>query len=212
MPTNIIIADDHPIIRNGLKTLLSDDERFNIVDELTSIFELRNYGSGKKGDIFILDIYYKGKSVLPILEDIRKNNPFSYLLLYSSFLPRNADSLHAEGIHGYVNKESNPEVLLFAMEEIAAGKTFYDFEEMASPENTGGFSETESLFDPTSVLSKRELEIAISIARGLSNREISELLNLSEHTIRTHRKHVYKKLNVNNGVDIAKIIFKSNGF
>jgi DNA-binding NarL/FixJ family response regulator len=204
----ILIADDHPIVRRGLRELVSDENDMQVVSEASNageiILSLRNHDI----DVVLLDISMPGKSGLDLIVDIKNEFPERKILILSGM----AEELFAKraikcGAYGYLNKEAAPEQLVHAIRKVYTGKMYISdklAESMASDlANKGIIISHEKLSD-------REFEVMRLIGNGRSTSQIAELLNLSVSTISTYRSRILEKLNLKNNAEIIHYCLKEN--
>ncbi|HBG46476.1 MAG TPA: DNA-binding response regulator [Deltaproteobacteria bacterium] len=202
--TTIFIADDHPVIRNGIKSVLPPGE-FDIVGEADNGAAALKGIAALKPDIAILDITMPGLDGISATKRISEDFPDTRVIILSMHadISRPIEAFRA-GALGYVLKDSDPRELLSAVEKVRAGSKY------ASP------AVTEDLLndfvdvikkdqgqDPFDTLSQREKEILKHIADGSTSREIAEKLFISLATVKSHRNNIMKKLKVH---DMASLI------
>lgn len=182
----IIIADDHSIFRDGLKRLLSDDDRFQLVGEgrngteaLTLIAELRP-------DVAILDLSMPRPDGIEVVEQVVATGAATrcIILTMKEEIPTVRRALSA-GARGYVLKEAAFDELAEAIMAVAEGRLYL-----------GPLQDHPQLFDTTKInsLTNREREVLRQVAQGQSSRQISEILCVSTRTIETHRQNIMDKL------------------
>ena len=202
--TTIFIADDLPVIRNGIKSVLPPGE-FDIVGEADNGAAALKGIAALKPDIAILDITMPGLDGISATKRISEDFPDTRVIILSMHadISRPIEAFRA-GALGYVLKDSDPRELLSAVEKVRAGSKY------ASP------AVTEDLLndfvdvikkdqgqDPFDTLSQREKEILKHIADGSTSREIAEKLFISLATVKSHRNNIMKKLKVH---DMASLI------
>ncbi len=198
---NVLLADDHNIVRHGLKKILEDEFTEVTVGEASRDTEIFNQLNKNKWDIIILDISMPGKSGLEILKDIKSLYPDLPVLILSMY-PEEQFALRVmkSGASGYVRKDSAPEELVDAVNEILAGKKYYSPAVMdILSDNVKRGTKTEL----SEILSDREYEIFMLIAQGKTVSEIAEILSLSVKTVSTHRSHILEKTKLKNNADIV---------
>lgn len=193
----IIIADDHEIVRSGIKFTLASEEKFEVVDEASSFEELVDLLSNQSYDLLILDLNLGDKNGIPSIREI--SDRFSEMkILVLSMFPEDPYALQSiqAGAAGYLNKKMVATQLLHAIEEVMAGKTYLDPEYMDTlPYGTElGKSSKSSL----ELLSKREFEVYEMITSGVTYKEIAQKLELSPKTVSTYRTRILEKLELSN--------------
>ena len=210
-PYRIVIADDHSLIRQGLKTLMRSDSSLRIIAEASNGKELLECLRHEPPDMVILDITMPHLNGIEAVGKIRKLFPVMAILI----LTMHSGSHHfyqamAAGAHGYLIKDDSDSELLAAIRTIRSGKPYISSQ--LSPEVTGeviaGFRDSSK--SPFFTLSEREKEVLRLVVRGYSSRLIGETLNLSPRTIDHHRASLLKKFKLKNTVDLVNHVV-SNG-
>jgi len=198
---NIIIADDHSIIRKGLYLLCMDTTDLKVADEAKTGEELIEKVKKNDYSIIILDISMPGKDVFDTLNEIKSLKPETPVLIFTTNPEKEfAVRLIRAGASGYINKESKPEVLLDAIRRIATGGMYI------SPKLAEllAFNITEQSSKPLHEnLTNREFQIMCMIATGKTLTEIAKKLYLSKSTVGNHRANILKKLNIKTTSDIC---------
>ncbi len=201
----VLIADDHPLIIEGLTTVLT---RFDVevVAMATSTEEVVASYLAKTPDVVVLDIRFGGKtSGLDVARNILAADPQARILFYSQFdqeeLLREAYRL---GAKGFVTKSTAPTVVADAIRQVHAGKTFF-LPEIAERLALAGVRGDDS---PAKKLDARELEVFRRMAAGETNAEIAEALGVSAKTISTTSQAIKDKLGVSRPADITLLAVK----
>lgn len=198
----ILIADDHPIVRRGLRELIEDEADMIVECEASSSDDTIENLRLSKIDIVLLDISMPGKSGLDLLQDLKNEFPEIRILVLSAL----AEEIYAKralksGAHGFINKESAPEELIKAIRKVFSGKKY------VSPQLA------EILVDDLSAgserflhdkLSDREFEVLRMIGSGKSVGDIAKHLNLSITTISTYRTRILEKMGLKNNSEIIR--------
>ncbi|MCK4799058.1 MAG: response regulator transcription factor [Spirochaetes bacterium] len=204
----VIIADDHPVVRKGLKQILEESHHIVVEDEVSNGQELLEKLHTKNFDIVLLDISMPGRSGLDILKQIKYDKPNLYVLVLSMH-PEEQYAIRAlkAGASGYLTKESAPEELINAIIKVSRGGKYVS----SSFAEKLAFSFTDDPQKPPhEKLSDREFEIMRMLASGKRVTEIAEELFLSVKTISTHRAKILKKMNFKNNAEITKYAIKNN--
>lgn len=198
----VFIADDHLLIREGLKKILSGEKEFKVVGEAGDPDEIIDFINDNDVDILILDLNMPGRSGLDVLKHLKRIKPDLKVLILSMY-PEDqfGERTIKAGASGYITKESASEELLNALKKIAKGGNYI------SP----AFAE-KLLFKkkhmqgnkPYELLSDRELQIMILLAKGKTQVEISIELALSSSTINTYRSRILEKLNLKSNAEIIR--------
>ncbi|HPI38694.1 MAG TPA: response regulator transcription factor [Ignavibacteriaceae bacterium] len=189
----VLIADDHSIIRAGLRKILERDKEIKITAEVEKASEVVEYISKNDCDVITLDINFPDKSGLEIIPDIlRINKDIKILVL--SISPEEKYALKALklGAAGYLTKDSTPVELLQAIYEVSRGNKYIS-EELTNLISEGWENNQNGLHEK---LSEREKEILKLIGRGKTIQQIAASLFISPNTVRTHRAQIMEKLNI----------------
>ncbi|MFN3872085.1 MAG: response regulator [Ignavibacterium sp.] len=205
---NVLLADDHKIVRHGLKKILEDEFSDVYVGEASRDNEIFEQLDKSKWDLVILDISMPGKSGLEILKDIKATHPDLPVLILSMY-PEEQFALRVmkSGASGYIRKDSAPEELVDAVNAILSGKKYYSPVVMdILSDNVKRGTKTEL----SEILSDREYEIFMLIAQGKTVSEIAEILSLSVKTVSTHRSHILEKTRLKNNADIVLYAVRNN--
>jgi two-component system invasion response regulator UvrY len=204
---HIIIADDHPVFREGLKKILNKEVDLEVSNEVETGEILLSALSEKDYDLIILDVGLPGRSGIDILSDIRKLNNKIPVLVYSMH-PEERYALRAfkAGANAYLSKEENPEILLEAIHKISSGKKYITASIAEQMANTLDNSSDKS---PHEKLSTREFEVMLKISMGQSIKEIAEHLSISMNTVNTYRARVFEKMGFHNNIELAHYVIEN---
>ena len=207
----IIIVDDHPLIKEGLKQILSFYPDIEIVSEGSNGSEAISIVSETSCDILLLDINMPVMSGLDALKIIRQTNPYLKVLLLT--VENDFGTLREAidlKVNGYILKESAGSTLTDAIRHVYSGGNYIDqtltkhvFNIINEPSVAKESTSKPEMPDPFSLLTEREKEILSYISKGCSNKEIASKLFLSEKTIRNTITTIFKKINVKDRVQAA---------
>jgi two-component system invasion response regulator UvrY len=203
----IIIADDHAVVRRGLKQIFDETHDLHVVDEASSGNELLDKVRHKNYDVVILDISMPGKDGLDTLKELKNLQPDLPVLVFTVFPEEQyAVRILKAGAAGYLNKESEPEEMLDAIRKVAQGRKYISpflAELLASNlDITGETPIHDSLSD-------REFQVMCMIASGKTISDIAKELSLSINTISTYRIRILEKLNLKNNAEITHYALKN---
>lgn len=204
---NVIIADSNDLARIGLRHLFAENEKINVVSEVTNKAELKEALKEVVPNVIVIDFTSKGFSIEDVAQlkkKYRKSNWLAITIEQTSLTLINAIK---SGITSYVKKDCDSKEITDAVIETARGEKFFcgqilDAIQRNSINTEELIIEGELSCEPI-MLSKREEEILRFIAEGYTNLEIAERLFLSAHTINTHRRNIMQKLGVNNTVGMV---------
>lgn len=190
--TSVLIVDDHPIVRQGLRSLLSNEQSLDVVGEAATIDEALELHRELRPDVALVDIRLGAESGLDLLDRILDDQPEARVLIVSSFDDDEyvTRSLRA-GALGYVHKADSPAVLVTAIETVASGQLALGPRVTANlVEQLTGDGGSEPEFDPV------EIQMLHLICRGHSNSQIGDELYLSDTTVKRRLRVVFGKLGV----------------
>ena len=194
----IVIADDHSVVRRGLRQLLEGEEGIEIVAEADDVAGARRYVLGHKPDVLVLDLNMPGGSTLDAIPEIRAESPNTQIVVLTmQNEPAYAREALAAGVLGYVLKEAADTELLEAVCRAAAGDTYLN-------PRLGARVAAEPPPGPPDGLSEREVEVLRMIALGYTNAEIANSLFLSVRTVETHRAHIQQKLRLGTRSELVR--------
>lgn len=198
----VLIADDHTIVREGLKRILADDSELSLVGEAADGVEATDKARELQPDVVVLDISMPQKSGIDALSDIRRVAEGTRVLILSMH-PEDQYAIRClrDGADGYLTKESAPELLVQAVRKVHEGGKYVSpaLAEKLALHLVRGEDEA-----PHQRLSDRELEVLILIGRGRTVSEIAENLNLSVKTVSTYRSRVLEKLALENNAQLMR--------
>lgn len=205
-PIKILIADDHAIVREGLKQIVSEEADMRVSGEASNASEIFSLLEKENFRIIILDISMPGRSGLEALKDLRKNYPAIPVLILSMF-SEDQYGLRAikAGAAGYLKKVSAPTELVIAIRKIVSGGKYINQALAEKLANEFSSKETEYLHDS---LSDREYQIMCLIALGNSAEKIASELTLSVNTVYTYRNRILEKLHLKSNVELTQYVFQ----
>lgn len=186
----LVIADDHPVVRAGLKGMLNSQGDFEVVGEASSGLEAVELTERLQPDVVIMDLRMAQMDGTAAIAQIRLRKLTTPVLVLTTY-DSNADIRHAieAGATGYLLKDASREQLFAAIRTVAQGKAIF-----SSDVATRLVHHLQ--MPATDVLSQRELEVLAFVARGASNKEAARSLHISEATIKSHLLRIFRKLGV----------------
>jgi DNA-binding NarL/FixJ family response regulator len=198
----ILVADDHALIREGVRTLLQDEKDLKIFSDVKTGNDVLPSIEKNKPDIIILDISMPGRSGLDLIKDIKQRG-FNTPVLFLTMHPEKRYALRAfrAGAAGYLTKESAPDELVKAIRKIIAGGRYVTdrfAEELAND------LQSEERNAPHESLSDREFQVLLMIASGKTAREIATELSLGEATVYTYRDRVLQKMELQTTAELTR--------
>jgi DNA-binding NarL/FixJ family response regulator len=201
MTIRLLIADDHEVVRSGLKSLLSDSD-VKIIGEAATGEEAVRMTLKLKPDVVLLDIRMPEGDGLNALGRIKLDMPDVPVLMLSTYdNPTYVARAVALGAAGYVLKSSPRKRLLEAIHQAAKGETSWTREELRRV--TGALATPRLSIDVEVPLTQRESEVLRQLAYGLTNKEIAQALNISYETVKEHVQHILRKVGVSDRTQAA---------
>ena len=204
----VIIADDHALVREGLKKTLGEEHNIQVVAEARNSAEVQSSIVDVDADVLVLDISMPGASGLSLLQHVVTSKKNLKVLILSMH-PEERFALRAlrEGASGYMTKESAPEELADAIRRIVSGRKYISAalaERLADELQSNGTTVQHEL------LSEREYEVFLFIASGKTVGQIAHELSLSVATVSTHRRRVMEKMRLSNNAEIIQYAYANN--
>jgi two-component system response regulator NreC len=187
-PIRIVLADDHAVVRSGLRMVLDSESDFEVVAEASDVEAARRYVRGHHAKVLVLDLNMPGGSSLEAIPAIREESPDTQIVVLTMQQdPAFAREALRAGAIGYVLKEAADDELVEAVRRAAVGESYLN-------PRLGARIASEPSPGPPDDLSEREVDVLRLIALGHTNAEIGEQLFLSVRTVETHRSHIQQKL------------------
>ena len=202
MKKEILIADDHAIIRDGVKKILADTTDFIVAGEAANGAETIERVRERSWDLLVLDLSMPGRSGVELIKQVKMERARLPILVFSMH-PEEQYAVRAirAGASGYLSKEANSDLLLPALRRLAGGGMFINpkVAELLALEH-----HSQESLDPHTTLSDREFDIFRRIVSGVSMTEIADNLCLSIKTVSTHKAHILAKLSLASNVDLFR--------
>lgn len=204
----ILIADDHPIVRKGLKEIIEETSDMKVIGEASTGQEVLEKVFKTEFDVVLLDISMPGKSGLDILKEL-KNHRSKLTVLVLSMHPEEqyAVQVFKAGASGYLTKESAPDELLTALRKVSKGGKYVS---SSLAEKLAYALDRDVEKAPHEILSAREYEVMRKIASGKTVTDIARELFLSPKTISTYRTRILEKMNMKNNAELIRYAIKNH--
>jgi two-component system, NarL family, response regulator NreC len=194
----VVIADDHAVVRRGLKQLLGAEPDLEVLAEAGDIEDARRYVRGHHPQVLVLDLNLPGGSSLKHIPAIRTESPDTQIVVLTmQNEPAYAREALGAGALGYVLKEAAETELVEAVRRAAVGDTYLN-------PRLGARVAAEPPPGPPDGLSEREVDVLRMISLGYTNAEIAAQLFLSVRTVETHRAHIHQKLRLGSRADLVR--------
>lgn len=211
-PIGIILTDDHQIVRDGIKAMLSDADGIRIIAQAGSGSELFDLLRSNKADVIVLDIELPDMSGIDICRRIAADYPETGILILSMYTGEEfIFKAISAGAKGYLPKNTNREELVMAIRAVAENQEYFSpviseimlksYIQKAKSKNTDTRDLTE--------LSRREIEILRMLAEGYPNTEIADKLFISIRTVESHKSHIMQKLEIHTNVELVKFAIRN---
>ena len=202
----VLIADDHPVIREGLKRIILQTRDIEVAAEAANGQEVLDQARRRRPDVIVLDISMPGRDGLEILKQLKSQNPRLPVLVLSQH-PEGRYAVRAlrAGASGYLTKESASSELITALRKVASGGKYVSAslaEKLASEVNT------DSEKPPHEILSDREYAVLCLLGAGKTVSEIGEELSLSVKTISTYRTRILGKMNMTHNAELIRYVIQ----
>lgn len=203
----VAIVDDHAIVRTGLRQFFAEQVDLRVVGEAASAREALDLLRGQEIDVMVLDLSMPGQGGVDALAAIKARAPQLPVLILSGFPEAQyATTLLRQGASGYLNKECDPEEIVKAIRALALGRRYITpavAELLADTLNPGA----EKL--PHELLSERELQVFLHLARGETVGQLAESLSLSVKTVSTYRSRVLEKMKLGSNSELTYYALKN---
>jgi two-component system invasion response regulator UvrY len=196
----ILIADDHAIVRSGLKQLLSAQSDFTVAAEASNGMETLKQIGGQPFDVLLMDMSMPGRSGIELIKLVKAEKPKLAILVLSMHKEEQyAVRALKAGALGYLTKESAPEQLVAAIRKVASGGVFIS---SSVAERLALDLGSKHQAEPHTLLSDREFQIFKMIASGISISSIADELSLSIKTVSTYKTRVFQKMNLASNAEL----------
>ena len=209
MSIKVMLADDHVLMREGIKHLLEFDGSIEVIEEANDGIECLEKLRNKRPDILLLDINMSDMNGIEVLEELKRvNDPLKVLML----------TVHSEveylvkaidiGADGYILKDSGSQELKQAINVIMSGESY--IQPSLLPALNSRLINRDIDKEKLETLTKREMEILTQVAGGMFNKEIAINLNISERTVKNHISNIFKKIDVSDRTQAAVFAIRNN--
>jgi DNA-binding NarL/FixJ family response regulator len=201
--TQVVVIDDHPILRQGISQLINQERDLAVCGEAGDVPSGLRFLEAHKCDIILLDISLNGKSGIEFLKDIKVQHPKIPVIILSM----HDENIYASralraGASGYIMKQAAAEKVIEAIRTVLKGEVYLSEKMKAKILNQLVAGKTTTFTSPIEQLSDRELEVFTLLGQGHGTRAISEKLHLSVKTVESHRAHIKEKLKLKSAMEL----------
>jgi len=194
MKARIILADDHEVVRQGLRDILALTSDMEVVAEARDGNEAERLARTVAADLLVLDIAMPGKRGLAVLESLRTSGVELPVLVFTMYgADQYANFCRRAGAQGFVSKDARSQTVLAALRSVLSGEEWFGGASAAGPE------------DPFAALSTREREVALGMLRGESLAQIAQQMQIGTKSVSTYRTRLLAKLHLNSNVELAAL-------
>lgn len=211
MSIEVVIADDHAVVRDGIKTIVERiGKDIKVIGEAANGNEVLEMASEKRADVYVIDIAMPGLNGIETADRLMKMDPENRIIILSMHDNRTfVEKALRCGVRGYILKENAVEEIVHAIREVYTGGCFLSpkiskFMVSGFFGRRGHYKQYQKVID----LTRREKQILQLIAEGFTGREIAGQLNLSLNTVHVHRKNVMRKLDIHKQTELIRYAFK----
>ncbi|RMF47889.1 MAG: DNA-binding response regulator [Anaerolineae bacterium] len=206
----VVLADDHPIVRAGIRMLLAQTPDVDIVGEAETAAEVLETLQCVKTDVLLLDAVLPGMRTRELVQTIRTRHPHLGILVLSAYKdPHLVLGLLKAGVNGYLVKGEDMEEIVRALKDVQRGKRPLSAEIVTLLQETALGESPSSKPDPLQTLTEREKEVLMLMSEGMSNEDIAQRLFISKRTVKFHTGNIYAKLGVKNRTEAVLLMMKN---
>jgi len=205
----ILIADDHAIVRQGLRQILAENSKMDVVNEAENGRQVLDMISKEDFGVLVLDICMPGENGIEILKQVKLMSPDLPVLMLSMYAEEQyAIRALKAGADGYLTKDKAPEVLVHAINRVAGGRKYVSQSLAEKLAENLYHNKSNKVFHE--LLSDREYEVMCQLALGKTVSQISHEMNLSVKTVSTYRSRILDKMNMKTNAELTHYAIKNN--
>jgi NarL family two-component system response regulator LiaR len=202
-PIRVLVADDHMVVRSGIRHVLESEADFEVVGEAATGTEAVTLASDLRPDVVVLDISMPDLSGLEVAAQLRDSSTTRVLILSMHDNPEYVLESVRAGAHGYLLKDTAATELRTAIRAVCRGESYFS-PPVASRLTAAVRGERESQHSGLDQLTGREREVLLGIVRGHTNKEIAAELGISHRTVETHRESLMRKLQIRTVAELTR--------
>jgi DNA-binding NarL/FixJ family response regulator len=205
MTRRVLIVDDHPIVRQGLRWMIEESDDLRVCGEAESVADARRLVDELAPDVVVVDLTLGQGDGLELVREVHGRQPGLPMLVLSMHEEEiYAERLLAAGAMGYIMKQAASDQLLTALRTVLAGDRYLSASLRARLADRAAAHPSAPVADPIERLSNRELQVLSLVGRGLSTRQIAGDLALSVKTVETHRQSIKRKLGLGSNAQLVR--------
>jgi DNA-binding NarL/FixJ family response regulator len=205
-PTRVLVADDHAILRSGLRLLISGQTDMEVVGEAGDVEETVRLAASLHPDVVTLDLTMPGGSGLAAIAGIRAAAPSTRIVILTMHEdPAYVRSALAAGASGFLVKSAADSALIAAIRAVRRGRVFVEVQSREAMDALVRPAAAAQVAAPIATLSAREREVLVHVARGHTNQAIADLLGLSVKTVESYRARLMQKLGLTTRAELTRL-------
>jgi DNA-binding NarL/FixJ family response regulator len=211
MTTRFVVADDHPVVLEGIRLMLDSIDGYELVGVATSLKEIISICASTQPNVLILDLNIEGKNSLDLVPELHQRHPGLSIIIFSAYQSTGLLKKALEvGIRGYLLKDAAKAEWTEALTSIAKGRIYLS--KYLKNRDIADFSDFNKVADFPQIasLSDQEKKIIRLTAEGMTEQELAETLFISKHTVHTHKKNIFKKLHLHTNADLVKFAYENS--
>lgn len=204
----VVLADDHPVVREGLRALFEHKSNLEVAGEAANIRQLITVCSSVQPDLIILDINLEGQNSLEKMNEIRHRCPKAKVVIFSSYdSPGILDMALATGVNGYILKDTSQSEWLDALDSLEIDKLYLSprLRNHVRIQSVNG--SLQDNFQSKLILSEQEKRVVKEIVKGLNESEIADVLGIKKHTVHSHKKNLMRKLGLHSNAEVVRFAY-----
>ncbi|GAA4401541.1 two component system response regulator [Nibrella viscosa] len=211
MSTRIVVADDHPVVLDGIRLMLESLREYTLVGVATSLREIVSVCAETHPDILVLDLNLEGQNGLDLVPELRQRHPALQILIFSAYQSSSLTKKALEaGVDGYLLKDASKAEWAEALSHITQGKMYLSKHLKAGEGLRFDTQPVSTAFPQLAALSEQERKIIRLTAQGLTEQAIAESLFISKHTVHTHKKNIFRKFRLHTNTDLVKFAYENS--